>query len=419
MRISTLSIGSELICGEVIDTNAGHIAELLLGCGLRVQRHVVVGDCEQDIGEALLDLAPKNDAVIVTGGLGPTVDDVTALAAAHATGRRFVVSEELKEHLRGFSARLGGSCGFQPSDKQAMIPAKSTVIPNPTGTACGFHFIHGGCFFFFLPGVPSEMDRMLRETVVPFLHVRVTHKRVVLASFLNVFGFSEPEVDGLLAGLFSGTDAIRMSICVTFPWIRITLRAEADTEEAARTGLREAVELVRERLGDVVFAEGDETIEQVVARHFIRRNLTLALAESCTGGLIAKLLTDVPGSSAFFMEGAVTYSNAAKMRLLGVPLDILDARGAVSAECAAAMAAGVRHAAGSDLGLAVTGIAGPDGGTDDKPVGTVFISLAAPDGSWTKRFRFGNSREEIRTLTAWTALDWLRRYLIGSRPFPA
>jgi nicotinamide-nucleotide amidase len=418
MRISTLSIGSELICGEVIDTNAGHIAELLLGRGLRVQRHVVVGDCEPDIGEALNDLALKSDAVIVTGGLGPTVDDVTALAAAHATCRRLVVNEELKEHLRSFSAKLGVPVGCHPSDKQAMIPAESTVIPSPTGTACGFHFIHGGCFFFFLPGVPSEMDRMLRETVLPFLYVRVMHKRLILSSFLNVFGLSEPEVDGLLAGVFSGSHTIQMSICVTFPWIRITLRADADTETAAGTSLKEAVELVRERLGAAIFSEGHEQIEQAVARLFVRRGLTLALAESCTGGLIAKRLTDVPGSSAFFLEGAVTYSNAAKMRLLGVPQDILEARGAVSSECAAAMAAGVRVAAGSDLGLAVTGVAGPDGGTDDKPVGTVFISLATPDGSWTKRFLFGGNREEIRTLTAWMALDWLRRYLDGI-PFPA
>ena len=417
MRISTLSIGSELICGEVIDTNAGHIAELLLGCGLRVQRHVVVGDCEPDIGEALNELALKSDAVIVTGGLGPTVDDVTALAAAHATGRRLVVNEELNEHLRSFSARLGGPGGCHPSDKQAMIPAKSTVIPNPTGTACGFHFIHGGCFFLFLPGVPSEMDRMLRETVLPFLYVRVFHKRVVLSSFLNVFGLSEPEVDGLLACVLSGSHTVQMSICVTFPRIRITLRADADTETAARTRLQETVELVRERLGDAIFSEGHETIEQAVAGLFARRGLTMALAESCTGGLIAKRLTDVPGSSAFFLEGAVTYSNAAKMRLLGVPQDILEARGAVSSECAAAMAAGARVAAGSDLGLAVTGIAGPDGGTDDKPVGTVFISLAAPDGAWTKRFLFGGNREDIRTLTAWTALDWLRRYLMNISPF--
>lgn len=414
MRISTLSIGSELICGEVTDTNAGRIAELLLGCGLRVLRHMAVGDSEPDIGEALDELSLKSDAVIVTGGLGPTVDDVTALAAAHATGRRLVVNEELKEHIRSFTAKLGGG---HASDRQAMIPTKSTIIPNPTGTACGFHFIHGGCFFFFLPGVPSEMERMLDETVLPFLCERMIHKKVVLSSLLNVYGLSEPQVDELLKGAFAGNHALQMSICVTFPWIRITLRADGDTETGARTTLQNAVELVRERLGSAIFSDGHETMEQTVAGLFGRRNLTLALAESCTGGLIAKRLTDVPGSSAFFLEGAVTYGNAAKKRLLGVPQEVLDTRGAVSFECAAAMAAGVRAAAGSDVGLAVTGIAGPDGGTADKPVGTVFISLAASDGSWTKGFRFGGNREDVRILTAWTALDWLRRYLASNSPF--
>ena len=254
---------------------------------------------------------------------------------------------------------------------------------------------------------------MLRETVLPFLCERVMHKRVILTTFLNVFGLSEPEVDGLLTGAFTGDHSVQLSICVTFPRIRITLRADADAEAKARTCLQEAVELVRERLGAAIFSEGHETMEQAVAGLFGRRRLTLALAESCTGGLIAKRLTDVPGSSAFFLEGAVTYSNAAKERLLGVPQIILDTRGAVSSECAAAMAAGARMAAGSDLGLAVTGIAGPDGGTDDKPVGTVFISLAAPEGCWTRRFLFGGTREDVRTLTAWTALDWLRHYLTG------
>jgi nicotinamide-nucleotide amidase len=209
---------------------------------------------------------------------------------------------------------------------------------------------------------------------------------------------------------------LRMSICVTFPWIRVTLRAEADTETGARATLQEAVDLVRERLGGYIFSEGTETIDEVVARLFRRGGLTLALAESCTGGMIAQRVTDVPGSSAYFLEGAVTYSNSAKERLLGVPRAILDTWGAVSAECAEAMATGVRRAAGSDLGLAVTGIAGPDGGTAEKPVGTVYISLAAADDCRTERFLFGRSRDEIRIITAWTALDRLRRYLEQKSP---
>jgi nicotinamide-nucleotide amidase len=413
MRISTLSIGDELICGEVVDTNAAHIANTLLGNGLRVRRHVTVGDLETDIGAALNDLASQSDALIVTGGLGPTFDDVTAQAAAHATGRRLIVSGEAREHIRSFVAARGGLAGGVPSDKQAMIPSKSTIIPNPNGTACGFQLIHKGCFLFFLPGVPAEMKLMLGETVLPFLLERVTGKKALLGSFLNVFGLSEPKVDSLLHGVLATCPGLQMSICVTFPWIRITLRAESDTETRARACLQEAVDLVRERLGGYVFSEGTETMDEAVARLFRRHGLTLALAESCTGGMIAQRITNVPGSSAYFKEGLVTYSNDAKERLLGVPQATLDTEGAVSAECAEAMASGVRRSAGSDLGLAVTGIAGPDGGSPEKPVGTVFISLTTPEGCRTERFLFGRSRDEIRVMTAWTALDWLRRYLCG------
>jgi nicotinamide-nucleotide amidase len=256
------------------------------------------------------------------------------------------------------------------------------------------------------------MKPMLRETVLPFLLKRVAHKKTLLSSFINVFGVSEPGVDSLLKGVAAICPGLQMSICVTFPWIRVTLRAEADTETRARACLQESVDLVRERIGGYVFSEGTETMDETVAALFRRSGFTLALAESCTGGMIAQRITDVPGSSAYFLEGFVTYSNAAKERLLGVPAALLEEKGAVSADVASAMAAGVRAAAGSALGLAVTGIAGPDGGSPEKPVGTVFISLATPEGCRTEQFLFGGSRSEIRIITAWTALDWLRRYLL-------
>ena len=414
MRIATLSIGDELICGEVVDSNAAHIAGALLDQGLRVRRHVTVGDVTADIVTVLNELAAQCDALIVTGGLGPTMDDLTAQAAAQATGRRLMVNQEAREHIRRYLADHEALAHGAPSDKQAMIPAKSVIIPNPTGTASGFHLIQRGCFIFFLPGVPAEMRPMLRETVLPFLLARVAHKRTVLSSYLNVFGLSEPETDTRLHGVAALCPGLGMSICVTFPWIRVTLRAEADTETAARVCLQEGVDLVRERLGEYVFSEGIETMDEAVAALLRKSGLTLAMAESCTGGMISQRITAIPGSSAYFLEGAVTYGNNAKERLLGVPATIIQEKGAVSAECARAMAEGVRRAAGSDLGVAVTGIAGPDGGTVEKPVGTVFIALATPDGCRTERFLFGRSRDEIRGMTAWTALDWLRRHLDGN-----
>jgi nicotinamide-nucleotide amidase len=412
MKISTLSVGDELICGQITDTNAGTIAEALLDHGLRVQRHMTVGDSEPDIIEALLELSRSSDAIIVTGGLGPTADDLTARAAARATGRRLVLNDHAKAHVRDMSARLASLIVCPLNDKQAMIPAKTTLIPNPTGTACGFHLMNSGCYMFFLPGVPSEMTRMLLESVIPYLVERDTRKSVVRMERLNVFGPCEAEVDEMLGGIAQPEQGLYLGICVTFPWMRVTLRAEADSEDRALALLAPASRTVEERLGEYVFSRGEITIDETVAALFIQQGLTLALAESCTGGMIAQRVTSIPGSSRYFMEGAVTYSNAAKTRQLGVGADLLAEKGAVSSEVASAMAKGVRQTAGSCLGLAVTGIAGPDGGTEDKPAGTVFISLAAPDGCWTKRFQFSGSRDEIRTITAWTALDWLRRYLV-------
>lgn len=412
MKISTLSIGDELICGQITDTNAGAIASALIAEGLRVKRHLTVGDNEPDIMDALNELGRGSEMVIVTGGLGPTTDDLTSRAAARATGRRLVINEEARAHVRMMSGRMGAPDSGAENDKQAMIPSKSSLIINPTGTACGFQLTHNGSFMFFMPGVPSEMAVMLRDSVIPFILERVTRKRIIRSVSLNLFGPGEPEVDALLAGIARPELGLALGICVTFPWIRITLRAEADNEAAVTELLGTAAGEVRERLNDFIFSEDGSSLDKVVANLFRNHGLKLALAESCTGGMIAKRITDIPGSSSYFIEGVVTYGNAAKMRLLGVAPELLDTKGAVSSECASAMAKGVRSAAGSDLGLAVTGIAGPDGGTEEKPVGTVFISLAAPDGCWTKRFQFHGSREEIRTLTAWTALDWLRRYLM-------
>jgi nicotinamide-nucleotide amidase len=411
MRISTLSIGDELICGQITDTNAGTIAAVLLGEGLRVLRHLTVGDNEADIMGALGDLGRISDAVIVTGGLGPTADDLTSRAAARATGRRLVVHEEARAHVRTMSGKLENLLVCPLSDKQAMIPTKSVLIPNPNGTACGFQLIHNGCFLFFMPGVPSEMAIMLRDTVIPFILERVPRKHVIRTVSLNLFGPCEAEVDELLQGIARPEQGLTLGICVTFPWMKVTLRAEADSQDAATELMEPATCAVWERLKEYCFSTGDISLDEVVAKLLRDRLLTLSLAESCSGGLIAKRITDIPGSSAYFSDGVVTYSNEAKMRLLGVPADVLQTCGAVSSECASAMAKGVRNASGSDLGVAVTGIAGPDGGNDEKPVGTVYISLAAADGCWTKRFQFSGSRDQVRVMTAWTALDWLRRYL--------
>jgi len=416
MRIATLSIGDELLCGQVTDTNAGVIAAALLDNGLRVQRHMAVGDNELDIMEALTDLHRNCDVIIATGGLGPTVDDMTTHAVARATGRRLVVSEEARGHVQRMTEQMGiGSILTSPlADKQVMLPTKTTLIHNPTGTACGFHLIHNNCYMFFMPGVPSEMQLMLVDAVIPFLIERLPRRREIVCCRFNVFGPREAEVDELLRGIARPSSGLSLGICVGYPGMQITLRAEADSREESEALLAPSVSAVRRRLGAWLCSEGDETLAGKVAGLFRSRDQTLALAESCTGGMIAQMVTAVAGSSQYFQEGAITYSNTAKMRQLGVPFDLLNQHGAVSAEVATAMSRGIRAAAGSDVGLAVTGIAGPEGGTEEKPVGTVYISLSDGQGDCCRRYSFRGSREQIRIMTAWTALDRLRRHLQGT-----
>jgi nicotinamide-nucleotide amidase len=410
VKITTLSIGDELIYGEVQDSNAASIAARLYNEGLKVQRHLAVGDSEPDIVEALQLLSEKSEAVIITGGLGPTVDDITARAAAKLAGRRLVLSEEALLHLKAVSEKLGGNVHPQ-NDKQALLPTKSTLIPNPLGTACGFYLTHNGHYLFFLPGVPAEMSRMLDETVLPFILQRAKHRRLIMTRRVKVFGISEAEIDFILKDLVKQGGGISLAFCVVFPEIFLTLRAEGERETEVTAMLQTYLEQLREKLRGYIYAEDEETMDSVVARMFREKGLSVAVAESCTGGLVAKRLTDIPGSSSYFREGVISYSDAAKTNILQVPSELISQHGAVSVEVAKAMAKGMRKLAGTDLALAVTGIAGPDGGSEAKPVGTVFIALASSAGCQAKMYRFYGDRNEIRTITAFMAMDWLRRQL--------
>lgn len=412
MKVTTLSIGDELLLGEVVDSNAALIAAQLYQRGIRVLRHLTVGDLEKEIGEAVLSLAGISDAVIVTGGLGPTIDDVTARAVASATGRSLLLNEEALAHVRQVAGKLG--MGVHPrNEKQALVPAPSVLIPNPGGTACGFQLVQGDCSLFFLPGVPGEMARMLYETVIPCLAERSGGQAVLATKVLKIFGLSEAEVDALVQGILSPEDGVEIAFSVDFPEIHLKLRAEGKTVPSVGEALRVAGGKVREKLGNHVFGEDGETMDSVVAELFHRHKLTLSLAESCTGGLVAKRITDIPGSSAYFLEGAVTYADRAKIRALGVSPRLLAEQGAVSADVAMAMARGIREVSGSDIALAITGIAGPEGGSGEKPVGTVFLALATPAGCQAQGYGFSGSRDEIRIITSVTALDWLRGHLVS------
>lgn len=412
MKTAILSIGDELLLGEVVDTNSARIAARLADEGIATVRKLTVGDDEAGIAAALQELARGHDVVIATGGLGPTDDDVTARAAARATGRRLVLNDEAMARLKEFFARLGRE--MHPANgRQCLLPAKAELIPNPAGTASGFHLLLDGCLLIFLPGVPSEMAVMLEESVVSLVLARRSGRQRTRTSTLTVFGLSEAEIGARLSDIDRSRPGLGVAYCVEYPMVQVKLRATGEDETALTALLEDGAAIVRERLGDHVVAGGGETIDTVVARLFRETGMTLALAESCTGGLIAGRITAVAGSSGYFLLGAVTYSNDAKSNLLGVPGDMLAEQGAVSAEVARAMARGARKLAGSDLALAVTGIAGPEGGSPDKPVGTVFIALADRAGCSAKGYHFSGDREKIRTITAITAMDWLRRRLLA------
>lgn len=409
LDIAILTIGDELLNGEMADTNTARIAGRLDAHGFAVRESSCVGDREEDIAEALQRLARTREVVIVTGGLGPTADDVTARAAARAFERRVVLNETALTQIRDHFRRLGRDM-HPRNEKQALLPQKATVLPNPTGTAPGFRLHPNGADLFFLPGVPLEMTAILEGSVLPALQERSGGTFPRQERILKVFGLSEPKVEELLEGSVLPLD-VRLAFGVEFPMVHVKLRADG---ESAATLLDRAELAARKALGDFVVATGAETLAQNVARMLSAAGRTLALAESCTGGLLAELLTDIPGSSAFLERGAVTYANSAKEAWLGVPAELLATAGAVSEACALAMARGIRKSAGTSLGLAITGIAGPTGGTPQKPVGTVYLALATGDEEKVKGYHFAGDRHQIRLLAANMALEWLRRYL-GAR----
>ena len=404
MNIAILTIGDELLNGDLTDTNTTAIVQTLLEHSLPVREASTVGDNEEDIVAALQRLASKHDVVLTTGGLGPTDDDRTARAAARAFDRPLSLNDKALTQIRAhFSSRQREM--HPRNEKQALLPGRSTVIANPDGTAPGFHLQSNRADLYFLPGVPLEMLAMLDEYVIPSLLKLFPNPPARGQRVMSVFGLPEPEVEARING--SGLpDGVELAFNVDFPMVQVKLRARGENLQKL---LDRAELVVQKTLGDHVVGIDSGTLAGTTARVLSTAGLTISLAESCTGGLIAKLLTDQPGSSAFLERSIVTYANSAKVNCLNVARKILDHHGAVSAECAAAMAKGVLATAHTDIGLAVTGIAGPGGGTVDKPVGTVYLAMTSPWQERVERFNFSGNRDQVRLRTACTALDWLRR----------
>lgn len=412
MQAAVLSIGTEICRGELVNTNAAWLGEQLTALGFDVIEQITVEDDKDVIAEAVGRLVQDVKVVVATGGLGPTSDDCTSQAVAEAAGVSLRRDGASLERIRKRWAARGAEMPSS-NEKQADVPEGAEVIQNPAGTAPGFRMSLRGARLFVLPGVPSEMQGMFGDGVVPAiaeLGQRTTHQ-----IHIRTFGMTESQVGEALADLESVQDGIRLGYRASFPEIEVKVLGRAETEPEAEDKARAVADKVRERLGDAVYGERDDTFPGVVARTLRERGLTVAVAESCTGGMVGTMLTSVPGSSDYMTLDAVCYANSAKSKVLGVGQELLRAHGAVSSETAASMAEGALRLGGSDLAVSITGIAGPGGGTDDKPVGTVWFGLARKDGQTVTKMRhLPGDRERIRTLAAYVALRMVWRAARGN-----
>lgn len=405
-----IAVGSELLTPFRTDTNSLWLTDRLNSVGVEVRLKTIVGDDDARLEETIRDALKRSVVVVLTGGLGPTEDDITRKIAARALSRRLSLDEKVLEEIKAKFLHWGRKMP-DINARQAMVVEGAEVLPNPNGTAPGMYVEHDGRVVVLLPGPPREMKPMFDSHVLPKLAERAGGLRVA-RRVLRVTGLGESAVDERIAPVYTQYKNPQTTILFNNTEIEIHLTAQGKTEQEAELLLDGLAGQIEERLGDAIFAFRGEQMEEVVGLRLAVNGFTLACAESCTGGLVAHRLTEVPGSSSYFMEGVVTYSNEAKTRLLGVPAELIERHGAVSAEVAEAMAEGVKRRAATDFGLSVTGIAGPGGGTPEKPVGLVYISLADDAHTEHRRIMLPGDRHLIRWRASQAALDLLRRRLI-------
>ena len=408
-RAAILSTGDELITGKVIDTNSAFIADRLFSMGIKVAAVLKVGDDREALLWAMREAADLGEIIIGTGGLGPTEDDLTSEVVAEFLGCPLVQNEEIAAALRKrFEARR---IPWTANNlKQALFPQGAEILPNPVGTAPGFRVSFGeNKTLSWLSGVPQEMTAMFDQTVMPWIVAMRGGQDQIFSQAFKVYGLTESKLDDLVKpiGLEPG---IKLSFRAHYPDLTLRVTVAGASEEQRR--FIETCKRIRLILGSHIYAEGDTTLEQRVGQLLSERHRTLALAESCTGGLISHRITGIAGSSAYYLGGVTSYANDVKVKLLGVTPATLEKYGAVSQETALEMSHGIRERIGADFGLSVTGIAGPGGGTPEKPVGTVWISIAQAKNHEARLFQFHGDRERIILGTSQAALNWLRLALL-------
>ncbi len=410
MLAEIVSIGNEVLSGRTLDTNFAFLARALEEVGVQIGWHATVADSAERIAEGLTRAMERADVVVMTGGLGPTPDDITRKVVATTLGRPLQLDETVLAHIRARGRRMTRKLPASV-ESMALLPRGAEAWENSQGAAPGLLIVHREKPVILLPGVPQEMEALTREHLVPWLRER--GGRAIETFTLRTFGAPESAIQEHLGPLPDGWTGASLAYLPS--WFGVDLRVTAtgaNVVAVRETRMRAYTELFA-RVRSIVYAEGTQTMEEVVGGQLVERGWRISTAESCTGGLLAKRLTDVPGSSRYLDVGIVSYSNDAKFALLGVDPPTLAAQGAVSAAVAEQMAEGARARAKVEVGVGITGIAGPDGGSEEKPVGTVFIAVASPEGHAVRVHRFLGSRATVRERSAQTALDMLRRHLRG------
>ncbi len=410
-----IMVGTELLLGEVIDTNSAYLAERLAAMGIDLYYVTKVGDNQARIAQLVREAHQRSDVVITAGGLGPTGDDLTKEAVALAFDRDLVLCTEALKAIEQRFRRMQITMSDN-NRRQAYLPRGSKALPNPKGTAPGVLLeLAGGEAIIMLPGVPVELEAIMEDSVIPYLAGRAAAGGggIIFSRVLRFYGLGESNLENLIKDLLAAQTNPTIAPYAGSGEVRLRITAKAHSETEATQLIDPVEKELLSRVGEYFYGYGDEGMEAVVAKLLLAHGRTVALAESCTGGLVSHKLTNVPGSSGYYMQGAVTYSNLAKEAILGVNSQLLKDYGAVSGQVAEAMAKGVRQWAGTDIGLAVTGIAGPGGGTATKPVGLVYFGLSSAEGTFVQERRLSGDRQQVKERAALAALDMLRHHLLG------
>lgn len=410
MVAEILAVGTELLMGQIANTNAQYISRRLAELGINVYFHTVVGDNPARLEETLKRALNRSDIVITTGGLGPTRDDLTKETISQAMNRKLVLHEDILEYIKYFFAKKHRLMA-EINIKQAYLPENSIIIPNLNGTAPGCIIEEGGKTVIMLPGPPKEMQPMFDDTVFKYLKERTGV--VLVSKMLKIFGIGESDIETRLMDLIESQGNPTIAPYASQGEVTVRVTARCPNVKEAQGLLRPVVGEIKSRLGNAVYSEDGQSLEEVVFGLLKENGLIMATAESCTGGLLSGRITDIPGSSEVFERGYVTYSNRAKAEDLGVSWDTLNKYGAVSQETALEMVNGLKQKTGASAGVAITGIAGPGGGTAEKPVGLVFVAAYVKDKTWCKKLELMGNRERIRNDACLHALDMIRRLILG------